>query len=246
MAEELIFALNAKNKMKKRIKINGIITFLAITISVAFSYFFIKRTDSSYDEWIEVIGISFLLYGQLLRVSARGYKSENSGGGNKLILDGPYSMVRNPMYLGILCIALGVVLVIFHPWAMLIFLVFFVIRYIPLIKKEEAILTQVFGKEYVDYKKRVPALLPKFSFLIKTDIVKYLPVKFSWFKRELPSIVAVLFAVFAVELWEEFNIDKTSITSSEIISYVVIIPIYLLIIYLLSKRYEWFLQNKHE
>lgn len=224
--------------MKKRIKINGIITFLAIAICVSFSYLFIKRSDSFQDEWIEVFGISLLLYGQLLRVSARGYKSENSGGGNKLIMDGPYSMVRNPMYLGILSIALGVVLVILKPWVILIFLGFFISRYIPLIKKEEVILTKAFGQEYLEYKKKVPALFPKPSFFIKTDIIKYLPLKFSWFKRELPSISLVLFAVFAIELWEEVTIEKATITNSEIVAYLVIFPLYLVIVYLLSKRCE--------
>lgn len=72
---------------------------------------------------------------------------------NKLITTGPFSFSRNPIYMGFILIFLGFSL------ALKSYLVFLIIPYLIMvnyvIEKEEKILTKHFGKEYLEYKKRV-------------------------------------------------------------------------------------------
>jgi hydrogenase maturation factor HypF (carbamoyltransferase family) len=77
------------------------------------------------DDTMEIFGIALILLGQIFRVSGRGYKAEQSQQGQVLIEGGPYILVRNPMYLGILLIGLGIVLMLFNWWVICFFIIFF-------------------------------------------------------------------------------------------------------------------------
>lgn len=184
--------------MKNRIKINGTIMFLCLLVIILFPRVFLRSCLSPLDSSFKIIGVTALLLGQLIRVSSRGYKAENSKGGNFLIKNGPYALVRNPMYLGIILMGVGIVLFLFKWWVFFIFLVFFVFRYIILISKEEKILIEKFGQEYKDYQKNTPRLFPKINFIIRNK--NYLPLKFAWFKKELASFVSILLVLFGIKL----------------------------------------------
>ncbi|HTZ11678.1 MAG TPA: isoprenylcysteine carboxylmethyltransferase family protein [Candidatus Margulisiibacteriota bacterium] len=190
--------------MKKRLKVNGIIGFFAFILIILFPAVFLRSEPAEFwDSAAEVFGIAMILMGQLLRICARGYKAENSKRGEALIQGGPYALVRNPMYLGILLIGLGIVLVLFQWWASAIFLLIFVMRYLLLIFKEEKKLQVLFPKEFSDYQKRVPRILPSISALARGDISEYLPVRPIWIKREIGSVCAVLFLTLLLETWED-------------------------------------------
>lgn len=73
----------------------------------------------------------------------------------KLIFDGPYRFSRNPMYLGIVMILLGVALFMGTPPFFLAAAVYFVILNSVFIPLEEQKLSSSFGPEYLEYKKRV-------------------------------------------------------------------------------------------
>ncbi|MFA4842964.1 MAG: methyltransferase, partial [Candidatus Omnitrophota bacterium] len=116
--------------MKKRLKIDGIIIFCAFVVMMLFPSLFFRRDKiTSLDQAAEMFGVALILLGQILRVSARGFKSENSLNGHSLIQGGPYSFVRNPMYLGIALIGLGVGLVLFNGVVLCIVLLVLLIRY---------------------------------------------------------------------------------------------------------------------
>ena len=80
--------------------------------------------------------------------------------GHKLIQDGPYGFVRNPIYLGMfgMFLATGLVLTQWIPLlvASLLFIAGTYIR----IQSEERLLREAFGSEFEDYARRVPALIP--------------------------------------------------------------------------------------
>ncbi|MFA5286673.1 MAG: isoprenylcysteine carboxylmethyltransferase family protein [Candidatus Omnitrophota bacterium] len=190
--------------MKKRLKINGLVMFLATIFLASFPAVFLRKdiTGSS-DNIAEVLGIALILLGQLIRVSARGFKAEHSKNGNVLIKGGPYSLVRNPMYLGIFLIGLGVVLMLFKWWVVAIFIVFFIIRYILLIYQEEKKLKSLFPESYSVYCKEVPRrICPSINALLERDICEYIPLKLKWIKKEIGAIIIVLFLVLLVESWE--------------------------------------------
>lgn len=189
--------------MKKRIKTNGMIIALAVLSLAAFPGVFIRRSPGGlWEEAAEIIGIILILLGQIIRICARGYKSEHSRDGHTLLQSGPYAVVRNPMYLGILLIGLGVVFFLFKWWVACIFLFVFIIRYIPLTLKEEKELLSAFPGTYREYYKKVPRILPSVLMMLKMNISEYLPLKLSWIKKEIGAIIAVLLAAIIIKSWE--------------------------------------------
>jgi protein-S-isoprenylcysteine O-methyltransferase Ste14 len=192
--------------VKKRLKINGIIMGCAAIMVVFFpGIFFRSHVNGGIEEYIELLGFSLILLGQIIRVSARGYKAEHSCESQALIQGGPYQIVRNPMYLGIFLIGLGVVLAIFKWWAVIIFIIVFVIRYVMLIYKEERKLLTLFPEAYKDYCKKVPRILPALSTITRLDISEYLPIKLIWFRKEIGSILTLLLLTLLVESWEDIS-----------------------------------------
>lgn len=81
--------------------------------------------------------------------------------GHELISQGPYSFVRNPIYLGMfgLMVATGLV---FSPWwALAAAIVFFLVGNQIRIRAEEKLLRETFGDKFDDYARRVPAFFPR-------------------------------------------------------------------------------------
>ncbi len=221
--------------MKKRILVNGFIMFATCFLIVLFPAIFLRKDADFSDELIEVTGIVLILLGQIVRVSARGYKAENSKEGMKLIQDGPYSLVRNPMYLGIILIGSGVVLMLFQWWAVPVFGLFFITRYCLLISKEEKKLFAVFP-EYRQYCQKTPRLFPKPATLIKKDISGYLPLKLTWFKKEIISIILLLAFVFLIESWEDIRQKGFSGYLKEMMFMAAVIILFITGVIFLAKR----------
>jgi protein-S-isoprenylcysteine O-methyltransferase Ste14 len=222
--------------MKKRLKINGVIIFFVVLLIAAFPAIFLRKEQMVFwDEIAEIFGIAFILLGQIFRVSARGYKSEYSPKGNVLIQDGPYAVSRNPMYLGILLIGLGIVLALFNWWVVIIFLFVFITRYILLIFKEEKKLLIIFPNAYQDYCKTVPRILPSLDMVLNTDIREYLPLKFSWLKKEIGSILAVLLITLFLESWEDIRNRGIKLYFKEAIWIMITVMFFIILIIYLIK-----------
>lgn len=232
-----IFALNVSGKMKRRLKINGFIVFLAIVLSALFPHIFFRHAQvASWDEFAEIFGMAFILLGQILRASSRGYKAEHSENSHSLIQGGPYALVRNPMYLGILFIGFGIVLMLFNWWVVVIFLCLFIWRYLLLILKEEKKLLAMFPLDYRDYQQKIPRLLPSLTTILQKDVAEYLPLKLPWLKKEIGSILAVLFIVLFLEGWKDVVSEGLGIYLREaILSLNIIILFICLIIYLIRR-----------
>ena len=192
--------------MKKRLKINGILIFIAAVLLVFFPKVFFRVSGREFPEAIiESCGLALIMLGQLIRVSARGFKAEHSQQGEALIDNGPYALVRNPMYLGILLIGIGIVMMLLNWWLALVFALIFFVRYILLIDKEEHKLTALFKEHYLNYKNKVPRLLPSLGMLLNSEFTEYLPLKFSWLKKEIGTIAVVLFIALFLESWEDIS-----------------------------------------
>lgn len=87
-----------------------------------------------------------------------GLKKE---GHSILKITGLQSKVRHPLYTGTLLLVLGYVL--FNPLMVNLISLVSIIIYLPFgIHFEERKLIQMFGSGYLDYKKSVPALFPRF------------------------------------------------------------------------------------
>ncbi|GAB7146550.1 RemK protein [Mycobacterium riyadhense] len=81
----------------------------------------------------------------------------------RLVVRGPYRHVRNPMISGVLCILLGEAAITASGWLLLWFAVFFAVLATFIRFWEEPHLEGRYGREYVEYRRNVPAWIPRLS-----------------------------------------------------------------------------------
>jgi protein-S-isoprenylcysteine O-methyltransferase Ste14 len=113
-------------------------------------------------------GFVVLVIGELIRlwgVSYTGSETRTTGavGGSKLVTNGPYAHVRNPLYLGNILIytGFGVMSMALFPWLLILAVIFFVIQYYLIITAEEGYLTKAFREEFRDYCAQVSRFYPR-------------------------------------------------------------------------------------
>jgi len=103
------------------------------------------------------MGIGYIIAGLLIRLWSNGYAIKN----DKLTISGPYSFVRNPLYLGTFLIAIGFVFVLTMGYLVgALFLAALIFMYYNTIQTEQKMLLEKFGKTYQDYCAKVPAMIP--------------------------------------------------------------------------------------
>jgi protein-S-isoprenylcysteine O-methyltransferase Ste14 len=118
---------------------------------LAFAYF------SQPDLGSLAFGFPVSLLGLLLRAWATGHLEKNI----RLAEGGPYAYVRNPLYLGTLAVAAGLVIQSRRWLLAALFAAVFVLIYLPVIELEEQHLNNLFSN-FAAYSKRVPSLWPTF------------------------------------------------------------------------------------
>lgn len=110
-----------------------------------------------------VICILFLIPGALLAINgvkkttlrvAETHRTE------RIVTEGVYSVVRHPQYLGGLLAHVGISFLL-SVWYSLLFTPLMVVLVFLISRKEEEELVREFGKEYEDYKEKVPMLTPR-------------------------------------------------------------------------------------
>ncbi len=121
----------------------------------------IVREGEPIEEVAESIGYCLLIAYVVLRVWATLYISGRKH--KELQTDGPYSVMRNPLYLGTFCLAFSIPflfqsLVLLGAAAMTV-----VVYAVWLIPAEERALEEIFGDQYRAYRSRTPMFLPRFS-----------------------------------------------------------------------------------
>ncbi len=118
-----------------------------------------------------LIGVPFLLLGQGVRAWAIGYLHKD----RRLATAGPYALCRHPLYLGTFLSGIGICLLV-GSWVIgVIFLLVFVIIYIPTFGQEDAYLEKVYGESFRAYAAQVPAFLPRLR-MAKVDR----PQRWTW------------------------------------------------------------------
>ncbi len=101
------------------------------------------------------VGLPISLLGLALRGWAAGYLAKD----RELATSGPFAYVRNPLYLGTLIVASGIVVAASNMWLALLFVAVFVLVYLPAVELEEQHLREIFS-EYAGYAERVNRFLP--------------------------------------------------------------------------------------
>ncbi len=112
-------------------------------------------------EWLKISGIVFLVVSLFFLVRSLRQFFQTS---NTLILikpatslqtDGIYGITRNPMYVGLAIVYLGLSCLIGNWWNFILFPILVLIVQEYIIKSEERYLERAFKQEYADYKNKV-------------------------------------------------------------------------------------------
>ncbi len=132
-------------------------TVLAAVVAVVM--FFIAKDKELKAVWF-MPGVLLTFAGEWLRLWAAGHLRKNK----QLTTTGPYSYVKNPLYIGTLLITLGYSAMAMNIWIMLGGFVWFFIYYAPYKKKQEnEKLVGSFGEAWTIYDRAVPDYIPRLS-----------------------------------------------------------------------------------
>jgi protein-S-isoprenylcysteine O-methyltransferase Ste14 len=101
------------------------------------------------------LGLPVSVAGLLLRAWATGHLEKNI----RLAQGGPYAYLRNPLYVGTLLVAAGLVIASRRWLLAALFAAVFGLIYLPVIELEEQHLSKLF-QNFAAYSKRVPSLRP--------------------------------------------------------------------------------------
>jgi len=120
--------------------------------------------------WSLVAGCAVMAAGELIRfvgVAYAGPLTRVTGevGAPQLIVAGPFSYVRNPLYVGnmLLYVGVGIAANALAPWLVLGAAAYFLFQYWMIVSLEEEFLEKKFGEVYRIYRQAVPRFVPRLS-----------------------------------------------------------------------------------
>ncbi len=170
-------------------------------IPIALMIIYFARTPNPF----LIYGIFLLIIGESIRIRAVSFAGGETRtrkvGAPSLCTAGPFSRVRNPLYVGNMLMYAGIVLMAGAPniWGMLILtLGFFFIQYSLIISLEEETLLELFGEAYETYRKNVPGIFPRLTSWANDDsrnpapLLKTLKTE----KRTLQNVTLTLIVLF--------------------------------------------------
>ncbi len=79
----------------------------------------------------------------------------------RLVTDGPFAYLRNPIYAGTMCLGFGMAALIGDPRAYFLAALAFFFLYLSIVPAEEEHLSRQFGAAYALYRAEVPRFLPR-------------------------------------------------------------------------------------
>ncbi len=169
---------------RQRITVSRIVSVLVLFLAVFTMSSF--KEDSLIDTVLEMSGLFLLTICSVGRLWAllyiSGYKKL------ELITEGPYSIVRHPLYVFSLIGAIGIGLASENILVFAALIIFYLLYYPMTIIVEEKKLVNKFDQGYLDYIKRTPRFIPKFSlykgsvqYQINTDVYVKKLVFGMWF-----------------------------------------------------------------
>ena len=145
-------------------------------------------------DWEHPAGLVLLVAGAALRSWAAGVIRKHED----LTSEGPYALVRHPLYLGSFLMAVGVVEILEDRIALAMVLTMIPTIYASVIQREERALAERFGLAWVRYAERTAVLIPR------------LPTQIAWGEwhwerwrcnREWRILLRTIVLLVALEAW---------------------------------------------
>lgn len=138
-------------------------TFLSLWIIPVF-YFF--HDDKAIKLWCVFAGGAFIILGELIRIWGVSYAGSITRTRivslDRLVTNGPFAYVRNPLYVGNLLLWTGFTFLSGLLWFIPLIWLWFSTQYYFIIRWEELKLEEEFGEEYRAYKENTPRWIPSF------------------------------------------------------------------------------------
>ncbi len=205
--------------MKKRVKTDSaLLSFVIIMTGILFTFRNLYSRGAFLDDSFDFIGFIVLLSGVLLRMSARGHKKAHSKKSEKLVMSGPYTLVRNPMYLGSFLMGAGFILMVWPWWGLPFFALLFYARFQRQVVKEEKYLGKLAGKEYEQYCNKVNRIFPSLDQLKRIKIRTVVNMREAWSTKEKRGLWSwPLLAVLLESFQEKLIFEETFFSQTVLI-----------------------------
>lgn len=171
----------------------SIVIFTAVIVTDIFLLGILPRDVFNLTDPFVVLGLVSLIVGLATRSWSAGVLHKVA----KLSTDGPYSLVRNPLYFGSFLMMFGFGLLIDDWWSAPILLVVVGFIYAVQIRAEEKALQQIFGDQWTQYTATTPRMIPRLK----------LPTRGGWslaqwlHNREWEAIAASALAIGGLKAW---------------------------------------------
>ncbi len=186
--------------MKLRLRVTRVLVVPAVVLAVV--------TQNAYSEGslagtlLESAGVILLVLSATGRIWAGAYVTGRKN--RTLVTDGPFSLVRNPLYFFSFLGFLGAGLAFGSIVLTAVFALTFFIAHWPTIGSEERVLEELFGDAYRSYRSQVPRFIPAFQRPRSEGVVE---LEASGFSRMLSESAAIPLVLVAVELleWARLN-----------------------------------------
>lgn len=181
-------ALNKNRMLMSRLSILIIIALILFTRES-----FVN--DHPIHEILDILGVTLVGVCALGRVYCTAFLGGQKN--KKLVTYGPFSVVRNPLYVFSLIGVLGISLMSNHIIIVIALPLLFYVMYVNLIKREEIFLKEAFGEEYTRYCEKTARLWPNFSHYVAPETVTSYP-KQMWHATRDACVWFLPFVVFEV------------------------------------------------
>jgi protein-S-isoprenylcysteine O-methyltransferase Ste14 len=145
-------------------------------------------------ELSEMLGFALLAFACLWRIWCALFIAGTKNG--ELATAGPYSVVRNPLYIGTFLGVLGFGCAVEQPLLALALGLLFALFYPAVVAQEEKKLALLFGEAYGAYCARVPRWIPDWSQYVEPATVTVSP------RRMRGAILDAMWFLWAFALWE--------------------------------------------
>jgi len=144
-----------------------------VFVPIIFVAFFVRPSwslESTTAFVMEFGGYLFLLAGLVIRIWCSFYIGSRKS--KEIIAEGPYSICRNPLYIGSFLLAIGAGLCFENLLMLLLVPAIIIPVHIVTTRMEEAHLEAKFGEQYRIYKQKVPRFWPRFSNYNSPDMIE--------------------------------------------------------------------------